>query len=309
MAGFRFTVQLSGAPTGAAWRDLARKVEDLGYSTLYVPDHLDGQWGPLVALTVAAEATTALTVGSLVFDNDFRHPCVLAKELASLDLASSGRFEFGLGAGWMHTDYETSGLAFDAASVRINRMEEALQIYQQLFSGTPATFHGEHYQVNNATLTPEPHTPGGPPLVIGGGSRRVLTLAGKYASIVSMVPSLAAGAIGPEVAAGGVADAYLERLSWVKDGAGSRFDDLELQIWTAFAQITDDATSVFEAMGPMFGLTAEQVRSAPVALCGSVPEVIDQLEERRATFGFSNIVLHEAEFEAFAPVVAALAGR
>lgn len=309
MAAFRFTVQLPGAPTGKAWRDLARKVEDLGYSTLYVPDHLDGQWGPLVALTVAAEATTTLNVGSLVLDNDFRHPLVVAKELAALDLASEGRFEFGLGAGWMHTDYETSGIAFDDASTRISKMEEALEIFRRLFAGETVDHHGAHYDVAGATLTPTPHTLGGPKVMVGGGSKRVLSIAGRHASIVSMVPSLAAGAVGPEVAVGGVAAKYDERLAWVREAAGERFGEIELQVWTAFAQIADDAQSVYEAMGPLFGLTAEQVAEAPVALVGSVPSVIDQLEARRARFGFSNIVLHEAEFEAFAPVVAALAGR
>src|SRR5688572_5501623 len=119
---FRFAVQTSSAPNAKAWRDLARKVEDLGYAALYIPDHFGDQWGPLVALTVAAEATTSLNVGSLVFDNDYRHPVVLAKEIATLDLVSEGRVEFGLGAGWMITDYEETGMTYDPPGVRIDRM-------------------------------------------------------------------------------------------------------------------------------------------------------------------------------------------
>ena len=100
MAAFRFALQASRAASAAAWQELARKSEDLGYSTLYVPDHLDDQWAPMLALAVAAEATTTLRVGTLVLDNDFRHPVVLAKEAATLDVVTGGRFEFGLGAGW-----------------------------------------------------------------------------------------------------------------------------------------------------------------------------------------------------------------
>ncbi len=125
MAPFRFAVQLSNASSGASWRDLARTIEGLGYSTLFIPDHFEDQFGPLVALTVAAEATSTLKVGSLVFGNDYRHPIVLAKEIATLDLMSEGRVEFGLGAGWMTTDYEQSGIANDPAGVRISRMAES----------------------------------------------------------------------------------------------------------------------------------------------------------------------------------------
>src|SRR5271154_4301090 len=128
MAPFRFAIQLSNASSGSAWRAIARQIEGLGYSTLFIPDHFEDQFGPLVALTVAAESTTELRVGSLVFGNDYRHPIVLAKEIATLDLMSEGRVEFGLGAGWMTTDYEQSGMAEDAPGVRITRMAESLAV-------------------------------------------------------------------------------------------------------------------------------------------------------------------------------------
>ena len=276
---------------------------------MYLPDHLGEQWGPLVAATVAVEATTELNVGILVFDNDFRHPVVLAKELATLDLVAEGRFEFGLGAGWMHTDYATSGIAYDEPKVRIDRMEEALGIFEQLFSGATVTTSGTHYQVTDAVLQPTPHTTGGPKLVIGGGSKRILQLAARRAQVVSMVPSLKAGVIGPEMAAGGVAERYAERTDWVRAAAPERFASLELQCWTAFAAITDEAAATFEALAPGFGLTPAQLQAAPVALCGTVDEVCAQLEERRERFGLSYIVLHEGEFESFAPVIARLAGN
>src|ERR1700730_14525304 len=128
MPTFRFGVQLSKADSGAGWRDVARKIEGLGYSTLFIPDHFEDQFGPLVALTVAAEATSTLRVGSLVFGNDYRHPVVLAKEIATLDVFSGGRVGFGLGAWWMTTDYEESGIPLDRPGLRIDRMGEALSI-------------------------------------------------------------------------------------------------------------------------------------------------------------------------------------
>ena len=221
MAAFRFALQASGAASPAAWRDLARKTEDLGYSTLYVPDHLDDQWAPMVAVTVAAEATTTLRVGTLVLDNDFRHPVLVAKEAATLDIVTGGRFEFGLGAGWMTTDYEQSGIPMDKPSVRVARLAESLAIIRAMWHDGSATFAGEHYSVLAATGTPAPVTPGGPPLVIGGGSRRVLALAGEFADIVSIVPSLNAGHIGPEVAAESIAEKYTDRVRWVREAAGS----------------------------------------------------------------------------------------
>ena len=140
MAAFRFALQVSKADSAQAWRNLARQAEDLGYSTLYVPDHLDDQWSPMVACAVAAEATTTLRVGTLVLDNDFRHPVVLAKEAATLDILTDGRFEFGIGAGWLTTDYEQSGIAMDAPSVRIGRLEESLEIMRAMWRDGSATF-------------------------------------------------------------------------------------------------------------------------------------------------------------------------
>ncbi len=308
MAPFRFALQASQAASPDAWKALARKTEDLGYSTLYVPDHLEDQWAPMIALTVAAEATTTLRVGTLVLDNDFRHPVVLAKEAATLDLVTGGRFEFGMGAGWMTTDYQTSGIVMEPAAVRIAKLAESLDIMAQLWSSGRATLAGEHYTVTEAVGSPQPVTPGGPPLVIGGGSKRILTLAGQHAQIVSIVPSLAAGVMGPEMAAGAVIEKYAERVAWARDAAGDRAGDLELQCWTAVVQIVPNASEVFGAMAPVFNLTPEQMAAAPLALVGTVEEITETLQKRREELGFSYIVVHEAEMDALAPVIAALAG-
>jgi probable F420-dependent oxidoreductase len=287
---------------------MARKCEDMGYSTLYLPDHLDEQWAPMVACTVAAEATTTLRVGSLVLDNDFRHPVLAAREAATLDVVTGGRFEFGIGAGWLTADYEQSGIPMDRPSVRIARLAESLEIMRSLWQTGTATFSGEYYQVPGAKGFPEPVTPGGPPLVIGGGGRRILTLAGRYASIVSVVPSLAAGYIGPEVAAEAILDRYHDRVRWAREAAGERAGDLELQCWTAAVQVVPNADEVIESLAPLFDLTPDQLRAAPLALIGTASEIAETLRKRREELGFSYIVVHEAEMDALAPVIAELAG-
>jgi probable F420-dependent oxidoreductase len=308
MAPFRFALQASNAASPAAWKELARKTEDLGFSTLYVPDHLEDQWAPMIALTVAAEATTSLLVGTLVLDNDFRHPVILAKEAATLDVVTGGRFELGMGAGWMLTDYAQSGIPMDPPAVRIERLAESLQIMKSLWSTGRATFAGTHYAVTEAVGTPNPVTPGGPPLVIGGGGKRILTLAGEQADVVSIVPSLAAGVMGAEMAAESVVEKYRDRIDWVRASAGERADDLEFQCWTAVVQVVPNAAEMFETLAPVVGLTAAQLQEAPIALIGTANEITETLRKRREEFGFSYIVVHEASMEALAPVISELAG-
>lgn len=307
MKPFRFAVQLSKSSSPEGWRDLARSVENLGYSTLFIPDHFDDQYGPLVALTVAAEATSRLRVGSLVFGNDYRHPIVLAKEIATLAVMSQDRVEFGLGAGWMSSDYRSSGIPEDRPGVRVSRMEEALAIYKSLWSEGRATFAGEHFHVTDSVSTPA--LTQRPPIIIGGGSPRVLGIAAREADIVGVNPNLAAGYIGREVIESTQAEYFDERIQWIKDAAGDRFTDLELQILTFFVTITDDRQSAIDGLAGMMDVTSEQIAETPVALIGSIDEIIATLQYRRERFGFNYIVVHEAEMVAFAPVVAALTGR
>jgi len=308
MAPFRFAVQLSNASSGAAWRELARSIEGLGYSTLFIPDHFGDQFGPLVALTVAAEATTDLRVGSLVFGNDYRHPLVLAKEVATLDLLSEGRVEFGLGAGWMTTDYEQSGIPNDPPGMRISRMAESLAIMKSLWSTGAATLAGEHYAITGAVGAPLPRSRPHPKVIIGGGGRRVLGIAAREADIVGVNPSLAAGYVGPEVLETTTAEYYDQRIAWIREAAGDRFDDLELQVLTFLVQIVPDREDALERLSAMLGVTSEQIDGSPIALVGTIDQIIERLVERRERFGFSYVVVHESEMEAFAPVVAALAG-
>jgi probable F420-dependent oxidoreductase len=305
---FRFGVQLSRADSGAAWRDLARTIEGMGYASLFIPDHFEDQFGPLVALTVAAEATTTLKVGSLVFGNDYRHPVVLAKEAATLDLFSGGRLEFGLGAGWMTTDYQQSGMPEDAPGVRISRMAESLTVMKSLWSTGSATFAGEYYQLDGAIGAPRPVQQPHPPIIIGGGGKRVLGIAAREADIVGVNPSLAAGYVGPEVLETTTAAYYDQRIEWIREAAGDRYDQLELQVLTFLVQIVPDRRSALDGLAAMLSVTAEQVEESPIALVGTTDQIIETLQQRRERFGFSYVVVHEAEMEAFAPVVAALAG-
>ena len=209
----------------------------------------------------------------------------------------------------MTTDYEQSGIPMDKPSVRVARLAESLAIMRAMWRDGSATFTGEHYSVTEPRPAPRCRsTPGGPPLVIGGGSRRVLTLAGEYADIVSIVPSLAAGYVGPEVAAESVVEKYTDRVRWAREAAGERADELEFQCWTVAVQVVPNAAEVFASLAPLFDLTPEQLRAAPLALIGTVEEIIDMLRARREELGFSYIVVHEAEMDALAPVIAELAG-
>jgi probable F420-dependent oxidoreductase len=308
MHPFRFGVQLSRCETAALWRSTAQKIESLGYSTLFIPDHFEDQFGPLVALTAAAEATSTLRVGSLVFGNDYRHPVVLAKEIATLDLFSEGRVEFGLGAGWMTTDYEQSGMREDSAGTRIARMAESLTIMKSLWSEGKTTFHGEHYQITEAVGSPIPAQRPHPPIIIGGGGPRVLSIAAREADIVGVNPSLAAGHIGPEVLETAKAEYYHRRVGWIREAAGARFDQLELQCLTFIVQIVPNRDEAIAGLASALSVGPEDVAESPLAMVGSVEQIAETLRERREVFGFSYVVVHEAELETFAPVVAALAG-
>ena len=306
MRPFRFGVQLRNAADGQGWRDQARKAEDLGYSTLFLADHFGDGWNPTVPLTVAAEVTSALKVGALVYANDYRHPLLMARDIATMDVMFPGRVEFGLGAGWMTTDYLESGIALDGPGTRIERMAEALEVITQLWTQEHVTFEGKHYTLNAARCVPKPVTAGGPSITIGGGGRKVLSLAAHYAAIIGVNPELSSGVAGVEAAQTGVAARYTERIGWIRQAAGARFDDIELQLLVQFEQVVPNRGEVFAGVAPLFSVTPEEAADMPIVLVGTVDEICDDLVRRREQFGFSYIVLHE--MDAMAPVVARLAG-
>lgn len=305
---FRFGVQCAEAPSATAWREQARKMEDLGYSTLFMPDHyVDMELAPMVGMAVAAEATTSLRIASLVFDNDYKHPAVLAKEAATLDLLSDGRLELGIGAGWQRSDYDALGLPYDRPGLRIDRLAEALHVIRGAWGEKPFSFEGEHYTITDYDGKPKPvQSP--PPIMLGGGGRRMLMLAGREADIVGINPNLRAGEVGPDAVRDSVAEMTRTKLDWVRQGAGGRFDDIELQVRYFFAAVTDDRMRLANAVAPGMGLTAEEALNAHVALVGTVDEIVDQLVERRESWGVTYVVVGADTYEAFAPVVARLAG-
>jgi len=193
---FRFGVQLSNLPA-STWREQVRAIESLGYATLFVPDHFSPSlWDPTTMLGGVAAITETLKVGTLVYGIDYRHPVIYARQSATLQLMSNGRHEFGLGAGWMVEDYEWAGLEYERPSVRIKRLDEALTIIRSMWSNETTTFSGEHYQVTDVPLNLEVDSP--PQILIGGGGRKLLTVAGKHADIVGINPMLPEGRVTPD---------------------------------------------------------------------------------------------------------------
>jgi len=305
MLPFRFGVQAAVAPTMSAWRDQARMAEDLGYSTLYVPDHLDAQFESLVAMTVAAEATSTLHVGSGVLNNDLRNPVVLAKQIATLGLTAEGRVEVGLGAGWLRSDYEQAGIAFDEPAVRVDRLAESLAVMKRLWSEGAATFAGRYYTVRDAQCDPRPASP--PRVIVGGGSKRILTVAAEQADTVGVNTSLASGEKGGDLASQATFDHFDRCLTWIRDAARDRFDSIELQI-VAFATRVVASQRAAVRTATMLGLPGEDALELPIALIGTADELCERLLERRKRWGFTNIVVPGEAMESFAPVVAQLAG-
>jgi probable F420-dependent oxidoreductase len=306
---FRFGAQISFAGTAEEWAAKARRVEELGYSTLCMPDHFDDQLAPIPALVAAAAATSTLRVGTLVLDNDYRHPLLTAKETATVDLLSGGRFELGMGAGWLRSDYEQSGIACDTPGVRIDRLAEGVAVVKGLLAGGKFSFSGRHYRVSNHPGTPLPVQRPHPPLLIGGGGRRILSLAGREADIVSVNFDLSSGSIGAQLGATATAGATAEKVGWVREAAGDRFDNLELSCTAYLTMVTDDREAVAAGLGVGFGLDAEDVLAMPNFAVGTVTEIADELERRRDELGFSYVVVGGECHEAMAPVVARLAGR
>ena len=311
---FRFGVEMKNPLPGLTWAQTAQRVEGLGFSNLVVPDHFDEQLAVGPALAAAAAATSTLRLGAFVYGNDYRHPVLVAKEVATLDVLSGGRMDLGLGAGWKRVDYTEAGLAYDPPGVRIDRMVESLQIIKGLFGEGPVTFEGEHYTISGLEGLPKPvQSP--VPVAIGGGGRRMLTLAGRHADIVGVNANLRSGEIGLDAMNDVLgADRFDAKLEWVREGAGDRFDQLVLNVLIVALQVTEGVratTEAVEATAAMFGQPAETVIDVPLLLIGSPAEIADRLRQRRERWGFSYTVLgsDSNDVEAFAPVIAELDGE
>ena len=321
MRPFRFSVQAFEADSGQQWISVARRAEDLGYATLFTTDHYFGPGdianasghrpvdvAPLTAMMAAAMATTRLRVGCRVSCVDYHNPVVLAKELATLDMLSEGRLEVGLGAGWVAAEYEGLGIAMDRPGVRIERLAEVVEVLKAHWGGKPLDISGRHVRASGFAGRPLPVQQPHPPIFIGGGAPRVLRLAGRLADIVSINFNNAAGKLGPGSVANSTLDATAEKIGWIREGAGDRFGDIELEIAAYFVAISEDPREALEAMAQRFSVTPEELSGHPHALIGSVPEVCEKLEQRRSELGVSYINVAQRSMEAFAPVVARLAG-
>jgi len=319
---FQFGVQSFSADSAAQWKDRAKRAEELGYYALTLADHFLGPGpaleatmhplqtlAPVPAMAIAAEVTSTLRVGCRVFCMDYRHPVMLAKEAATLDLLSEGRLDFGIGAGWLKNEYDAVGMQFDRPGIRISRLEEVIALIKAIWAGEPLDHHGEYFDATGFSGAPALPADHNVKVMVGGGGKRVLSLAAREADIVSFNFDNGSGVLGKEGVSSGTPERTLEKIGWVRDAAGDRFDDLVLEIGAYFTFVMDDPKPVAEGMGAIFGLSADEMIKHPHALMGSVDAICDELERRRETYGLHYFTVGDEQFEAFAPVVARLAGK
>lgn len=320
---FRFGLQAFNPKSPAAWREMLNKVEDLGYSAYHLADHILGP-GPAIeaaahppqllaavpAMAMALEYTDRIKVGARVFCMDYRDPVMLAKEAATMDYLSDGRLELGLGAGWIQSEYEAVGMDFRPIGERLDKFENVVAAVKAYMAGEPLDIDNDHIHWQGFAGIPARPEP--PPLMIGGGSKRILTVAGREADIVSLNFNNRAGALGPDGMMSGLAEQTAKKIRWIRDGAGDRFDDLELEIGAYLTVVTDHQDATAAAIAEPMGLQVEDLLAGPHNLIGSVDYICEELERRRETYGISYItVLDDGEnnmVEQFAPVVARLAG-
>lgn len=298
----------SGAPSAVEWRQLVRRVDAEGYDMIHVPQHRGASgFGPLVALATAAEISPRLRLGTLVLDNESTHPAVLAKDLTTLDLLSEGRLEIGIGAGWLAADHESIGQPWPAPGERIERLAESLAVLRACFTSSPAEFQGKHYRLSGVTNEPMPVQKPHPPILIGGGGKRVLTLAAQEADIVSFVPNMSAGKVGRESAANATGAATEEKLRWVREAAGSRMASIELHTNLTNVFVTDDRQPTMEKVARGYGLTNPQdALDIPHVVIGTPMQCVEQLQQRREETGISHYTVFAANLDAFAPVLGML---
>ena len=306
---FRFGLKFRTATDSASLAEMARRAEAIGYSTILVSDHpTHPQLAPLAAATALACATTQLRVGSSVLANDFRHPVVLAKEIATLDLISGGRVELGIGTGWKQAEYESMGLAFDAASQRIERLREALAILRGFWSGKPCALDGKHYSIRELSGFPMP-VQDPLPILIGGGGRKLLSLGACEADIVGVNPAARSGAHDAATDLDSTEAATDEKLRWIEEAAGARMKELELCMQVYADCVTQSRAEGDRVLAARYAFSLEEARKVPYAWVGSVDEICEGLEEKREKWGVSYWVVPEQAMETMADVVGRMSGR
>ena len=318
---FRFALQAFSTGSSKEWADTARQAEDLGYTTLFTTDHYFGPGeiasssghrpvdvAPIAAMMAAAGVTNHLRVGCRVFCVDYHHPVVLAKELATVDLLTDGRLEVGLGAGWVAAEYEGMGIPMDRPGVRIDRLSEYVGLVRAHWTGEPLDIDGTYVHAHGFEGRPPPVQTPHPPIMIGGGAPRVLRTAGQLADIVSFNFNNSTGTLGSASVASATVERTKEKIQWVREGAGDRFDQLELEVGAYFVTVTDDPVEATAAMASRFGIAPEELASHPHALLGTVDGICETLLARREELGISYLTISQRNAEEFAPVVARLTG-
>jgi probable F420-dependent oxidoreductase len=285
---FRFGVLVKNVVDADGWRATARHVEELGYDTLVMPDHFHVHFAPLPALLAAAEATTDLRVSPFVLANDYRHPVLLAKEAATVDVLSGGRLDLALGTGWYQRDYDMLGMELRRAGDRVSRLEESVVLLKRLWTEDDVAFEGRWYTVHDATISPRPVQRPHPPIMIGGSGPRMLRLAGREADIVS-------------INGAGTATQLEEKIEILRDAAGDRFGSLRLNT-NVDVEVTDDAGKLYAREAAEGEMTEAEVADSPSLLYGTVEELRDQLVSRRDRFGLTYYNVPMSATEAFAPL-------
>jgi probable F420-dependent oxidoreductase len=297
----RVSIQIPSAPDFASWVEKVRRADACGFYSVSIPDHLGPslpQFAPLVALAAAAAVTTRLRLAVTVLDNDFRHPVMLAKEVATLDVLSGGRVDMGMGAGWLEEDYTKTGVAtWDPPATRVARLIESIALVKQLFGGETVTFEGEHYRVNDFRSFPKPvQKP--VPLMIGGRGKRMLSMAAREAQIISI---LAAPSEGGSRLAG-----FEEQLGWIADARGSDRDDLMVGIRIPFGEIAgsgESGVAAAERLGARMGLPARDVLESPFFIVGELGDIKEHLLDIQRRYGISYITVSEDLAWQIAPIV------
>jgi probable F420-dependent oxidoreductase len=312
MRPFRFLAEARAVMDGVALAADARRAEAMGYSVLVVPDHLIDQLSPIPTLATIAAATERLRIAPFVLNNDLRHPAVLAQDLASLDVLSGGRLEIAIGAGWNEPEYRAIGVPFEPVSVRTARLAEAIAVLKGAFADGPFSLVGEHYTISELDGQPKPVQRPHPPFFIGGGGRRTLSLAAREANTVGLAPRLLPGQRADPRSI--TIEATAEKIDWVREAAGPRFEDLEFNIYPSVIApvVTDharaEAAKVVDGFRERTGidLTEDEVLESPSIFIGSIDGFVEKFRSLRERFGISSIML--GQIDDLAPVVERLAG-
>jgi probable F420-dependent oxidoreductase len=303
---FRFAIQAQRADSALEWREKAKKIEALGYDVLLMADHFGPQYGIAPALAVAAEVTTTLRFGQLVLQNDLRHPALLAKDVATLDLLSDGRFELGIGAGGSYPpDFDWTGIPFDPAPVRVDRLGESIAVLKGLFSDGPFNYEGRHFRICDYDGMPKPVQKPWPPILIGAGGKRMMELAAREADIIGLLPAM--GPSGGDFAIDEMTVPGLaKKVELIRTVAPDRFDQIEFNSLTQVFEVTDNRQAVIDRLSSEWEQDPSAWKESPFLLIGSDESIADDIRGYRETLGFTYFVLRDHMVDAFAPILARL---